>query len=155
MNDVVIRQSRFRSSTGPSGYIVDGTIRAALAEDLGARGDITSQVVTDCDVYLDANIMARRPGVVAGLTISLMAFEIVAVAETGIDLISLRWLSHSAPHWDITLNVVRSYRRSRPLSQAPAHPTEAIDSSPDRSVNPKRVTGRERLTTADRQLLDR
>ena len=32
---------------------------------------------------------------------------VVAVAETGVDLISLGWLTHSAPRWDVALDFIR------------------------------------------------
>jgi nicotinate-nucleotide pyrophosphorylase (carboxylating) len=42
-------------------------LRAALAEDLGRAGDITSQACIPADARLSAVFAARRPGVIAGL----------------------------------------------------------------------------------------
>jgi nicotinate-nucleotide pyrophosphorylase (carboxylating) len=39
----------------------------ALAEDLGERGDLTGQAVLPLDLPARANLVARKPGVVAGL----------------------------------------------------------------------------------------
>jgi nicotinate-nucleotide pyrophosphorylase (carboxylating) len=41
-------------------------VAAALAEDLGGHGDITSALLVPADVTADARVVARRPGVLAG-----------------------------------------------------------------------------------------
>jgi nicotinate-nucleotide pyrophosphorylase (carboxylating) len=43
-------------------------VRAALAEDLGRAGDITAQACVPADARLTADFVARRGGVVAGLS---------------------------------------------------------------------------------------
>ena len=50
-------------------------VRAALAEDLGEGGDITSTAVIPADLRLAAAMMAREPLVVAGLGAAVMAFR--------------------------------------------------------------------------------
>ena len=48
-------------------------VRAALAEDLGRAGDITSQACVPVEARLAAVFAARSPGVVAGLSCARMA----------------------------------------------------------------------------------
>ena len=50
-------------------------VRAALAEDLGEGGDITSTAVIPANLRLAAAMMAREPLVVAGLGAAVMAFR--------------------------------------------------------------------------------
>jgi nicotinate-nucleotide pyrophosphorylase (carboxylating) len=58
--------------------LVEPVVRAALAEDLGRAGDITSAACIDADARLSARFAARRTGVVAGLAcarLSLLALD--------------------------------------------------------------------------------
>lgn len=48
--------------------LVSPIVRTALAEDLGRAGDITAQACIPADAQLTANFVARRGGVVAGLS---------------------------------------------------------------------------------------
>ena len=48
-------------------------VRAALAEDLGRAGDVTSQACIPADARLNATFGARKPGVVAGLACARLA----------------------------------------------------------------------------------
>src|SRR5579872_1678683 len=57
--------------------LAEPIVRAALAEDLGRAGDITTDAVVPADREIDATIGARQPGVVAGLDVALMAFELL------------------------------------------------------------------------------
>ena len=57
--------------------LIEPIVRAALAEDLGRAGDITSDAVVPVDAHIDAVIAARQPGVLAGLDAALLAFELV------------------------------------------------------------------------------
>jgi nicotinate-nucleotide pyrophosphorylase (carboxylating) len=57
--------------------LVEPIVRAALAEDLGRAGDITTDAVVPADARIDAVIAARQPGVVAGLDAALLAFELL------------------------------------------------------------------------------
>lgn len=61
----------------PSGPDVDRIIRAALAEDLGEAGDITSRAVIPAAARMSAALVAREPGVVAGLPIAARVFALV------------------------------------------------------------------------------
>jgi len=52
-------------------------VRAALLEDLGRAGDITSDAIVPENATIEAVIAARQPGVVAGLDAALLAFELL------------------------------------------------------------------------------
>lgn len=56
--------------------IVEPIVRAALLEDLGRAGDITTDAIVPHDARIAAAIAARQPGVVAGLDAALLAFEL-------------------------------------------------------------------------------
>src|SRR5271169_3293345 len=60
--------------------IIEPIVRAALLEDLGRAGDITSDAIVPADARVEAVIAARQPGVVAGLEAALLAFELVEPA---------------------------------------------------------------------------
>lgn len=62
--------------------IVEPLVRAALAEDLGLAGDITSAAVIPEDHRSTVVMAARQPGVVAGLDAAALAFQLVDPAIT-------------------------------------------------------------------------
>jgi nicotinate-nucleotide pyrophosphorylase (carboxylating) len=55
--------------------LVEQAVRAALAEDLGLAGDITSQATLPVDATATATMSAREPGVIAGLPLAAEAFR--------------------------------------------------------------------------------
>ena len=57
--------------------LIENIARAALAEDLGRRGDITSAAVIAPDLKARAALVARDEGRLAGLEIAKMVFELV------------------------------------------------------------------------------
>src|SRR5204863_9111250 len=57
--------------------IIEPIGRAALLEDLGRAGDITTEAIVPEEAEVDAVIAARQPGVVAGLDAALLAFELL------------------------------------------------------------------------------
>lgn len=57
-------------------HLVDAAVRAALAEDLGAAGDITSRACIPADAGARAAIVARRPGTIAGVDLAAAAFRL-------------------------------------------------------------------------------
>ncbi|SMH35644.1 carboxylating nicotinate-nucleotide diphosphorylase [Azospirillum agricola] len=63
---------------------VEPIVRAALAEDLGRAGDITTDSIIPADATATARIAARKDGRVAGLEAALIAFRLLdpAVAVT-------------------------------------------------------------------------
>lgn len=62
--------------------IVEPLVRAALAEDLGLAGDITSAAVIPEEHRSTVVMAARQPGVVAGLDAADLAFQLVDPAIT-------------------------------------------------------------------------
>ncbi len=52
-------------------------MRAALLEDLGHGGDLTTDGIVPWDAQARARIVARKPGVVAGLGTALLAFRLL------------------------------------------------------------------------------
>jgi nicotinate-nucleotide pyrophosphorylase (carboxylating) len=57
--------------------LIEPIVRAALAEDLGRAGDITTEAVVPADAEVRAVMVARQPGVLAGLEAGLLAFELL------------------------------------------------------------------------------
>jgi nicotinate-nucleotide pyrophosphorylase (carboxylating) len=57
--------------------IIEPVVRAALLEDLGRAGDITSEAVVPAEATVEAVIAARQAGVLAGLDAALLAFELL------------------------------------------------------------------------------
>lgn len=57
--------------------MIEPVIRAALAEDLGLAGDITSTAVIPAGHRSTVTAAARQPGVIAGLEAARLAFELV------------------------------------------------------------------------------
>ena len=57
--------------------LIEPIVRAALLEDLGRAGDITSDAIVPADAPITAVIAARQPGVVAGLDAGLLVFELL------------------------------------------------------------------------------
>jgi nicotinate-nucleotide pyrophosphorylase (carboxylating) len=57
--------------------LVEPIVRAALLEDLGRAGDITTDAVVPADAEVTAVMIARQPGVLAGLEAGLLAFELL------------------------------------------------------------------------------
>lgn len=62
---------------------LDHVIGVALAEDLGVAGDLTSSLTVSSDAVATADVVARKPGALAGLSIAARAF---AVVEPGLDV---------------------------------------------------------------------
>ncbi|WP_434624011.1 carboxylating nicotinate-nucleotide diphosphorylase [Azospirillum sp. B2RO_4] len=56
---------------------VEPIVRAALAEDLGRAGDITTDSIIPADSVATARIAARKDGRVAGLEAALIAFRLL------------------------------------------------------------------------------
>jgi len=64
-----------RPPPGLPSLLVERAVTAALAEDLGLAGDITTDPIIPPDAKGEAAIVARRPGVVAGLDLAEAAFR--------------------------------------------------------------------------------
>ena len=61
----------------PPFIMIEPAVRAALLEDLGRAGDITTDAVVPADVRTKTALVARQPGVVAGLDFALTAFRLL------------------------------------------------------------------------------
>jgi len=66
----------------PSALLFEAQVRAALEEDLGRAGDITSQLTIRADATATAKLVARKPGRLAGLICAQAAFRLVDPALT-------------------------------------------------------------------------
>lgn len=62
--------------------LVEPVVRAALAEDLGRAGDITSAAVIPAEARMSGLIAARQPGTVAGTDAAVLAFRLMSPAIT-------------------------------------------------------------------------
>jgi nicotinate-nucleotide pyrophosphorylase (carboxylating) len=57
--------------------MIEPLVRAALLEDLGRAGDLTTDAIIPADARAKAVLSARQPGVVAGLDLALLAFRLI------------------------------------------------------------------------------
>ena len=57
--------------------MLEPLVRAALLEDLGRAGDITTDAVVPAEARVETALVARQPGVLAGLDLAAMAFRLV------------------------------------------------------------------------------
>ena len=57
--------------------MIEPLVRAALLEDLGRAGDLTTDAIVPADARTDTALVARQPGVVAGLDFALTAFRLL------------------------------------------------------------------------------
>ncbi len=60
-----------------SPILIEPAVRAALAEDLGRGGDLTTDIVIDDDAWVKASINARQVGALSGIDIAEMTFDLV------------------------------------------------------------------------------
>ena len=64
--------------------MVEPSVRAALLEDLGRAGDLTSDAIVPASARTETALIAREPGVVAGLDFALTAFRLIDPAVEAI-----------------------------------------------------------------------
>jgi nicotinate-nucleotide pyrophosphorylase (carboxylating) len=57
--------------------LVEPLVRAALVEDLGRAGDITTDAIVPAEARATTALVARQKGVLAGLDLALLAFRLV------------------------------------------------------------------------------
>lgn len=62
---------------GPPDILIEPIVRAALLEDLGRAGDVTSNAVVPADAELTAVVAARQPGRIAGIAATRLAFRLM------------------------------------------------------------------------------
>ncbi len=63
--------------------MLEPVVRAALLEDLGRAGDITTDAIVSAQARAETALVARQAGVVAGLDVAALAFQLV---EPGIEV---------------------------------------------------------------------
>ena len=63
-----------------SSLMIEPLVRAALLEDLGRAGDITTESVVPAQARAETELVARQPGVIAGLDVAALAFRLVEPA---------------------------------------------------------------------------
>jgi nicotinate-nucleotide pyrophosphorylase (carboxylating) len=69
----------------PNRIVVEPIVRAALLEDIGHGNDITTDATVASQRMALARIVARRPGIVAGVGVAMLAFRLLD-ASTRIDV---------------------------------------------------------------------
>jgi nicotinate-nucleotide pyrophosphorylase (carboxylating) len=57
--------------------MVEPAVRAALLEDLGRAGDLTTDAIVPAEASVRTALIARQPGVVAGLDFAAAAFRLI------------------------------------------------------------------------------
>ena len=57
--------------------LLEPLVRAALLEDLGRAGDITTDAIIPAGLHAEAAFVARQPGIIAGLDLAALAFALV------------------------------------------------------------------------------
>jgi nicotinate-nucleotide pyrophosphorylase (carboxylating) len=57
--------------------LIEPIVRAALLEDLGRAGDLTTDAIVPSDARAKVSLAVRQAGVVAGLDVALMAFRLI------------------------------------------------------------------------------
>ncbi|KAB2912315.1 MAG: carboxylating nicotinate-nucleotide diphosphorylase [Hyphomicrobiaceae bacterium] len=56
---------------------IEPLVRAALVEDLGRAGDLTTDTIVPADAHAETALVARQPGMVAGLDPARLAFQLI------------------------------------------------------------------------------
>ncbi len=57
--------------------MIEPSVRAALLEDLGRAGDLTTDSIVPAEARTECALVARQPGVVAGLDFARIAFHLI------------------------------------------------------------------------------
>ena len=57
--------------------MIEAPVRAALLEDLGRAGDLTTDAIVPATLRAETALVARQAGVVAGLDAASLAFRLV------------------------------------------------------------------------------
>ncbi len=65
--------------------LIEPLVRGALLEDLGRAGDLTTDLIVPVEVSARAALVARESGVVAGLDLAKLAFELID-PETAVEI---------------------------------------------------------------------
>ncbi len=59
------------------GIMIEAPVRMALLEDLGRAGDLTTDAIVPRDRNATTSLVARQPGIVAGLDLAQTAFQLI------------------------------------------------------------------------------
>lgn len=62
--------------------LIEPLVRAALLEDLGRAGDLTTDAIVPSDARAKGSLAVRQAGVLAGLDLALMAFRLIGPTIT-------------------------------------------------------------------------
>ncbi|HLX26103.1 MAG TPA: carboxylating nicotinate-nucleotide diphosphorylase [Candidatus Cybelea sp.] len=73
----LLQNAPLRGYAASPELIAESVVRAALLEDLGRGGDLTTDAIVDPARCATARIVARRPGIVAGLPFAALAFRLL------------------------------------------------------------------------------
>lgn len=68
---------RSRGYAASPELVAGSIVRAALLEDIGHGGDLTTDAIVERDRLASARIVARRPGVIAGVPFAALAFTLI------------------------------------------------------------------------------
>jgi hypothetical protein len=60
--------------------MLEPIVRAALLEDLGRAGDVTTDAIVPASARAETALVARQPGIVAGLDLAATAFRLIEPA---------------------------------------------------------------------------
>ena len=62
--------------------MIEPLVRAALLEDLGRAGDITTDAIVPAGLVATTSLVSRQPGAIAGLDLAALAFKLIDPAVT-------------------------------------------------------------------------
>ncbi|SHF97799.1 nicotinate-nucleotide pyrophosphorylase [carboxylating] [Kaistia soli DSM 19436] len=57
--------------------MIEPLVRATLLEDLGRAGDLTTDAIVPADARAEARLVARQPGIIAGIDLARLAFRLI------------------------------------------------------------------------------
>jgi nicotinate-nucleotide pyrophosphorylase (carboxylating) len=57
--------------------MIEPVVRAALLEDLGGAGDLTTDAIVPADLVATTSLVSRQSGVIAGLDLAALAFKLI------------------------------------------------------------------------------
>jgi nicotinate-nucleotide pyrophosphorylase (carboxylating) len=63
--------------------MIEPLVRAALLEDLGRAGDLTTDAIVPAETRTETVLVARQAGVVAGLDLARLAFQLIVTPPPG------------------------------------------------------------------------
>lgn len=72
-----LQSARLRDRAASLKLVAEPIVRAALLEDLGRGGDLTTNAIVEAGRNVTARILARRGGVVAGLALVPLTFSLL------------------------------------------------------------------------------